>query len=68
MTSRHTISDGTVNLKRKSENRRGTQYLNLDDLPGSIGVGHTAGNHGAPSKSTATTLITGEIVVVHNES
>ncbi len=43
--------------------------LNLDDLPGNVGIGHTRwATHGAPLKvnSHPHTDCTGEIVVVHN--
>lgn len=45
------------------------RILNLDELPGSIGIGHTRwATHGAPLKvnSHPHTDCTGEIVVVHN--
>ncbi|HLI46832.1 MAG TPA: glutamine--fructose-6-phosphate transaminase (isomerizing) [Geobacterales bacterium] len=45
------------------------QALNLDDLPGSIGIAHTRwATHGAPSKVNAHphTDCKGEIAVVHN--
>ena len=45
------------------------KILNLDDLPGSIGIGHTRwATHGAPLKvnSHPHSDCTGEIMVVHN--
>jgi len=45
------------------------KLLNLDDLPGSIGIGHTRwATHGAPLKVNAHphSDCTGQIVVVHN--
>ena len=45
------------------------KIVNLDDLPGSIGIGHTRwATHGAPLKvnSHPHSDCTGEIVVVHN--
>ncbi|MFB3889148.1 MAG: glutamine--fructose-6-phosphate transaminase (isomerizing) [Candidatus Bathyarchaeia archaeon] len=45
------------------------RILNLDDLPGSVGIGHTRwATHGAPLKVNAHphTDCTGQIVVVHN--
>ncbi len=45
------------------------KILNLDDLPGNIGIGHTRwATHGAPLKvnSHPHSDCTGEIMVVHN--
>ncbi len=65
-----TISDGTVNMKKDSGKIDEVhKILNLDDLPGAIGIGHTRwATHGAPLKvnSHPHTDCTGEIVVVHN--
>ncbi|MCW3982725.1 MAG: glutamine--fructose-6-phosphate transaminase (isomerizing) [Candidatus Bathyarchaeota archaeon] len=65
-----TISNGTVHLKKDSGKIDEVhKILNLDDLPGTIGVGHTRwATHGAPLKvnSHPHTDCTGEIVVVHN--
>jgi glucosamine--fructose-6-phosphate aminotransferase (isomerizing) len=65
-----TISDGTIHLKKDSGKIDEVhKILNLDDLPGAIGIGHTRwATHGAPLKvnSHPHTDCTGEIVVVHN--
>ncbi len=65
-----TLSDGTVTMKKDSGKIDEVhKIVNLDDLPGSIGIGHTRwATHGAPLKvnSHPHTDCTGEIVVVHN--
>jgi glucosamine--fructose-6-phosphate aminotransferase (isomerizing) len=65
-----TISDGKIYLKKdKGKIDEVHKILNLDDLPGSIGIGHTRwATHGAPLKvnSHPHSDCTGEIMVVHN--
>ncbi|MGD0451057.1 MAG: glutamine--fructose-6-phosphate transaminase (isomerizing) [Candidatus Bathyarchaeia archaeon] len=65
-----TISDGKIFLKKDSGKIDEVhKIVNLDDLPGSIGIGHTRwATHGAPLKVNAhpQSDCTGEIVVVHN--
>src|SRR4030066_71790 len=65
-----TISDGKIFIKKDSGKIDEVhKIVNLDDLPGSIGIGHTRwATHGAPLKvnSHPHTDCTGEIVVVHN--
>jgi glutamine---fructose-6-phosphate transaminase (isomerizing) len=65
-----TISDGRILIKKdQGKIDEVHKILNLDDLPGSIGIGHTRwATHGAPLKvnSHPHTDCTGEIVVVHN--
>jgi glutamine---fructose-6-phosphate transaminase (isomerizing) len=65
-----TISDGKIFMKKDSGKIDEVhKILNLDDLPGNIGIGHTRwATHGAPLKvnSHPHTDCTGEIVVVHN--
>ena len=65
-----TISDGKVFIKKDSGKiDEVDKILNLDDLPGNIGIGHTRwATHGAPLKvnSHPHTDCSGEIVVVHN--
>jgi len=65
-----TISDGKVYLKKDQGKIDDVhKILNLDDLPGRVGIGHTRwATHGAPLKvnSHPHTDCTGEIVVVHN--
>ena len=65
-----TISDGKVFIKKDSGKiDEVDKILNLDDLPGNIGIGHTRwATHGAPLRvnSHPHTDCTGEIVVVHN--
>ncbi len=65
-----TISDGKIFLKKDSGKIDEVhRIVNLDDLPGSIGIGHTRwATHGAPLKvnSHPHSDCTGEIVVVHN--
>jgi glucosamine--fructose-6-phosphate aminotransferase (isomerizing) len=65
-----TISDGKIYIKKdQGKIDEVHKILNLDDLPGNIGIGHTRwATHGAPLKvnSHPHTDCTGEIVVVHN--
>jgi glucosamine--fructose-6-phosphate aminotransferase (isomerizing) len=65
-----TISDGKIFLKKdQGKIDEVHKLLNLDDLPGSIGIGHTRwATHGAPLKvnSHPHADCTGEIMVVHN--
>ena len=65
-----TISDGKIYLKKDQGKIDDVhKILNLDDLPGNIGIGHTRwATHGAPLKinSHPHTDCTGEIMVVHN--
>jgi glutamine---fructose-6-phosphate transaminase (isomerizing) len=65
-----TISDGKIFIKKDSGKIDEVhKIVNLDDLPGSIGIGHTRwATHGAPLKvnSHPHTDCAGEIVVVHN--
>jgi glucosamine--fructose-6-phosphate aminotransferase (isomerizing) len=65
-----TISDGKIYMKKdQGKIDEVHKILNLDDLPGSIGIGHTRwATHGAPLKVNSHPHIdcNGEIVVVHN--
>jgi glucosamine--fructose-6-phosphate aminotransferase (isomerizing) len=65
-----TIADGKLYLKKdQGKIDEVHRILNLDDLPGSVGIGHTRwATHGAPLKvnSHPHTDCKGEIVVVHN--
>jgi glucosamine--fructose-6-phosphate aminotransferase (isomerizing) len=65
-----TISDGKIFMKKDSGKIDEVhRIVNLDDMPGSIGIGHTRwATHGAPLKinSHPHTDCTGEIAVVHN--
>lgn len=65
-----TINDGKVQLKKdQGKIDEVHKILNLDDMSGPIGVGHTRwATHGAPLKvnSHPHTDCTGEIIVVHN--
>jgi len=65
-----TISNGKIFLKKdQGKIDEVHKILNLDDLPGSIGIGHTRwATHGAPLKVNAHPHAdcTGEIMVVHN--
>jgi len=65
-----TLSDGKVCIKKdQGKIDEVHKLLNLDDLPGNIGIGHTRwATHGAPLQvnSHPHTDCTGEIVVVHN--
>jgi glucosamine--fructose-6-phosphate aminotransferase (isomerizing) len=65
-----TIQGGKIHLK-KDEGKIDAVHrlLNLDDLPGNMGIGHTRwATHGAPLKVNAHphSDCTGSIVVVHN--
>jgi len=65
-----TISDGKIYLKKDQGKIDDVhKILNLDDLPGNIGIGHTRwATHGAPLKinSHPHADCTGAIMVVHN--
>ena len=65
-----TISDGKIFIKKDSGKIDEVhKIVNLDDMPGSIGIGHTRwATHGAPLKINSHPHIDckGEIVVVHN--
>jgi glucosamine--fructose-6-phosphate aminotransferase (isomerizing) len=65
-----TLSDGKIFLKKdQGKIDEVNKILNLDDLPGSIGIGHTRwATHGAPLRvnSHPHSDCTGEIMVVHN--
>jgi glutamine---fructose-6-phosphate transaminase (isomerizing) len=65
-----TLSNGKVFIKKdQGKIDEVHKILNLDDMPGSIGIGHTRwATHGAPLKvnSHPHTDCTGKIVVVHN--
>ncbi len=65
-----TISDGKIYLKKdQGKIDEVHKLLNLDDMPGNLGIGHTRwATHGAPLKVNSHPHIdcTGEIVVVHN--
>jgi glucosamine--fructose-6-phosphate aminotransferase (isomerizing) len=65
-----TIYNGKIYLKKdQGKIDEVHRILNLDDLPGSIGIGHTRwATHGAPLKVNAHPHAdcTGEIMVVHN--
>jgi glucosamine--fructose-6-phosphate aminotransferase (isomerizing) len=65
-----TIADGKIYIKKdQGKIDEVHKILNLDDLPGSIGIGHTRwATHGAPLKVNSHPHIdcNGEIVVVHN--
>lgn len=65
-----TVTGGTINVKKdigKIDDVH--KILDLDDLPGNIGIGHTRwATHGAPLKVNAHPHAdcTGQLVVVHN--
>lgn len=65
-----TISNGTVVVKKdQGKIDEVHKLLNLDDLPGNLGIGHTRwATHGAPLKVNAHPHVdcTGQIVAVHN--
>ncbi|MGE5575382.1 MAG: glutamine--fructose-6-phosphate transaminase (isomerizing) [Ignavibacteria bacterium] len=65
-----TISDGKIFMKKDSGKIDEVhKIVNLDDMPGSIGIGHTRwATHGAPLKVNSHPHIDckGEIIVVHN--
>ncbi|MBT0160709.1 glutamine--fructose-6-phosphate transaminase (isomerizing) [Candidatus Bathyarchaeota archaeon A05DMB-2] len=65
-----TINNGEIYVKKDQGKIDDVhRILNLDDLPGNIGIGHTRwATHGAPLKVNAHphTDCTGQIAVVHN--
>jgi glucosamine--fructose-6-phosphate aminotransferase (isomerizing) len=65
-----TLNGGKIYIKKdQGKIDEVDKILNLDDMPGSIGIGHTRwATHGAPLKvnSHPHSDCTGEIVVVHN--
>jgi len=65
-----TISDGKIFMKKDSGKIDEVHKIaNLDDMPGSIGIGHTRwATHGAPLKVNSHPHMdcSGEIAVVHN--
>src|SRR5512136_943960 len=65
-----TVSNGQIFMKKdQGKIDEVHKILNLDDLPGNLGIGHTRwATHGAPLKINAHphTDCTGQIVVVHN--
>ena len=65
-----TLHNGEINIKKDQGKIDEVQErLNLDDMPGNIGVGHTRwATHGAPLKVNAHphTDCSGQIAVVHN--
>lgn len=65
-----TMENGKIHLKKDQGKIDDVhKLLNLDDLPGNFGIGHTRwATHGAPLKVNAHphTDCTGNIVVVHN--
>jgi glucosamine--fructose-6-phosphate aminotransferase (isomerizing) len=65
-----TIQDGKIYLKKdKGKIDEVHKFLNLDDLPGNVGIGHTRwATHGAPLKVNAHphSDCTGNLMVVHN--
>ncbi|MBS7607039.1 glutamine--fructose-6-phosphate transaminase (isomerizing) [Candidatus Bathyarchaeota archaeon] len=65
-----TISEGRIYIKKDQGKIDDVHRLiNLDDLPGSIGIGHTRwATHGAPSRVNAHPHLDchGKIAVVHN--
>ena len=65
-----TISDGKIFMKKDSGKIDEVhKIVNLDDMPGSIGIGHTRwATHGAPLKVNSHPHMdcSGEIAVVHN--
>jgi len=65
-----TISDGHIFVKKdQGKIDEVHKLLNLDEMPGTIGIGHTRwATHGAPLKVNAHPHVdcTGQIVAVHN--
>ena len=65
-----TITGNTINVKKDQGKIDDVhKILNLDDLPGTVGIGHTRwATHGAPLRVNAHPHAdcTGQIVVVHN--
>jgi len=65
-----TISDGKIHVKKdQGKIDEVHKILDLDDLPGNVGIGHTRwATHGAPLKVNAHPHVdcNGQIAVVHN--
>ena len=65
-----TISNGEIHVKKdQGKIDEVHKVLNLDDLPGNVGIGHTRwATHGAPLKVNAHPHVdcSGQIAVVHN--
>ncbi|MEM2309711.1 MAG: glutamine--fructose-6-phosphate transaminase (isomerizing) [Candidatus Bathyarchaeia archaeon] len=65
-----TVFEGRIHVKKDQGKIDDVhRLLNLDDLPGSVGIGHTRwATHGAPSKINAHPHLdcNGQIAVVHN--
>ena len=65
-----TISNGEVHIKKdQGKIDEVHKILNLDDMPGNVGIGHTRwATHGAPLKINAHphTDCSGQIIAVHN--
>jgi glucosamine--fructose-6-phosphate aminotransferase (isomerizing) len=65
-----TIDNGAINIKKDQGKIDDVhRILNLDDLPGNVGIGHTRwATHGAPLKVNAHphSDCSGQLVVVHN--
>ena len=65
-----TVQDGKIYVKKdKGKIDEVHKLLNLDDLPGNVGIGHTRwATHGAPLKVNAHphSDCTGNLLVVHN--
>lgn len=65
-----TISNGEVHIKKdQGKIDEVHKILNLDDMPGSVGIGHTRwATHGAPLRINAHPHAdcTGQIIAVHN--
>jgi glucosamine--fructose-6-phosphate aminotransferase (isomerizing) len=65
-----TVQDGKIYVKKdKGKIDEVHKLLNLDDLPGNVGIGHTRwATHGAPLKVNAHphSDCTGNLMVVHN--
>ena len=65
-----TVNDGKLHIKKDQGKIDDVHFLhNLDDLPGSIGIGHTRwATHGAPTQTNAHPHVdcAEQIAVVHN--